>query len=68
MTESRELTPDSLREIADWFDTYDRLAEVYFDLLDQLGGYKPTAEARMICDSTEIQDDLRRWATEMENS
>jgi len=63
-----DLNAEALRNIADWLDTYDDLAEQYFDLLviQGLRYGDEVAAARAACDSDEIQVDLRRWADELE--
>lgn len=62
------ISPGALRTIANWLDTYDRLALTYFSILEevrvvtteQLEGARETVNAKT------IQNDLRRWADEME--
>jgi hypothetical protein len=66
----RELSPAALRDIADWLDTYDRLAAAHFDLLERLeeADAETLAPARVVAAGEEVQADLRRWADDMEAS
>lgn len=59
-----DLTPEALLSIAGWLDTYDRLAISYFDALER-GGHDVSDEVRQAAAGKEVQDDLRRWATEI---
>lgn len=59
------MTAEKLREIANWLDTYDRLAEQYLDLLEG-AGFPGTGEALIAVQGKEVQDDLRRWADEVD--
>jgi hypothetical protein len=62
------MTPAKLRLIADWFDTYDRLALAHFDLLQNLGVWEEAElePVRQVTRGTEIQNDLRAWANALE--
>lgn len=68
------ITADKLRTIANWLDTYDKLAITFFDLLGDLTikGHIPEMElkaledAREVAEGKSIQNDLRRWADELE--
>lgn len=62
------LCGDALRETADWLDTYDELAQSYFDLLERLGlrSAGELATVRGAASGTEQQNDLRRWADELD--
>lgn len=64
----RDLNPASLRNIAEWLDTYDQLAGDYFSILEKAGQIPTESlrKARGACNSDEIQRDLRRWADELE--
>ena len=64
----KNLNPTSLRNIANWFETYDKLAAYYFDLVVEIGccTEAEVAGARAACKGDTIQRDLRRWADEME--
>jgi hypothetical protein len=55
------MTSEKLRAIADWFDTYDKMAKQYFTILEN-NGRTGTEKAREACDSDEIQAELRYWA------
>lgn len=58
------MTAEKLREIANWLDTYDKIIErVIFtmggdDVLD--------GEALIAVRGKEVQEDLRRWADEID--
>lgn len=58
-----ELTPEVLRNIAAWLNTYDAMAQL---LIVQTA---PENEQRLqeIVGGREIQDDLLRWADELDN-
>lgn len=62
------MTPEKLRTLADWLDIYDRMGQVFVDAVERGGDVIPdeVAEARGIVGGTEVQDDLRRWADEIE--
>lgn len=62
------LCGEALRETADWLDTYDQLALTHFALLESLGCSTPEelASVRAAASGTEQQDDLRRWAAELD--
>ena len=62
-TDSMELTPEVLRNIAAWLNTYDAMAQL---LIVQTA---PENEQRLqeIVGGREIQDDLLRWADELDN-
>ena len=64
------LTPGALRTVASWLDLYDEMAGRYCDLLEAAGLEDPERlqRVRAATSSTEMQDDLRRWADEMEAS
>jgi hypothetical protein len=64
----RPMTGDALREIAAWFDTYDAMAESFLNLLVQSGRAEEaeTVGARHAAAGKEVQDDLRRWAAEVD--
>lgn len=59
------MTPEKLREIADWFDAYDELAESYLALV---GSYELVRDGERLASALvavrgkEVQTDLRRWA------
>ncbi len=59
------MTSEKLREIANWLDTYDLLAEKYLDLLEQ-AGVTGTYKALVACRGKEVQDDLRNWADDID--
>ena len=63
------LTPVALRQIADWLDTYDRMATQYIEFcrLWRLGTPKVLDAALAIVDGDTMQRDLRRWADEMDS-
>lgn len=58
------MTPEKLRKAADWFDTYDKLAEAHWWLLEQTGLHQSDelAEVRAVSSSKEVQSELRAWA------
>lgn len=64
------ISPGALRTIASWLDTYDAMARQYLLLVRDLGFI--TAEeldgALLATQSNEVQDDLRRWANDMETA
>ena len=62
------LCGDALRETADWLDTYDELALTHFALLEEIGIYttEELASVRAAASGKEQQDDLRRWAAELD--
>ena len=68
------MSAEKLRKIADWVDTHDEAVESYITLLDQLAargisvGSTPEDRviARKVLSGTEVQDDLRAWADEIE--
>ena len=64
------MTAEKLREIANWLDLYDRIAARYLDILGDEGVVDPESleRARDVVASDEIQQDLRRWADELEES
>lgn len=69
MTDAGAMTPTALRNIADWLDTYDDLAAAYFDLLVDTGTpADDLVRVRAATSGKEVQDDLRRWADELESS
>lgn len=65
----RELTPDNLRIIADWLDTYDKMAILYLDTDEAKRSYTPEQREKALatCAGKQIQDDLRRWADDIDN-
>lgn len=68
MSTPRDLNSTNLRLIADWLDTYDQLAIAFYDMVDEQGLAAPARleACRYASGGTEIQDDLRRWAAEMD--
>ncbi len=66
MTE--DMTPGRLREIADWLDTLDRACQVLLSLMPLGQRDSVWDKAMNTVKGKEIQDDLRRWADEMESS
>lgn len=67
---SMELNPESLRHIVDWLDIYDEMASQYYTLLVMIGIHTDDDPYIIACRksaaSSDIQDDIRRWADEME--
>lgn len=64
------MTADKLRDIAEWLDTYDRLAKVFLEGLVR-GGMKTSEEIQSplaATQSTVVQDELRAWADAIEPS
>lgn len=57
------MTAEKLRLMADWFDTYDKMAALYI-----VDNAPPAEQPELLCivSGTVIQDDLRRWADEIE--
>lgn len=68
------MTPEKLRSIAAWIDTYERLIETHVNMVEALhkrGLIKHSGdhdEVRRIIAGTEVQDDLLRWADAIEAS
>jgi hypothetical protein len=69
----KALNPTSLRNIANWLDTYDDMARLLFDIIElnpEVVNKEITPEAlaacREACGGDAVQRDLRRWADEME--
>lgn len=64
------MTPEALRTIADWLDTYDRMGEAFADACERsgIGTPKTVIAVRAAVTGTEVQDDLRRWADELDAS
>lgn len=65
---SRPMTAANLREIAAWVDVLDKIARAYIDLTLS-AGIEQRSEllaAMETVSGTEVQDDLRRWADEMD--
>ena len=67
----RPMTPENLRLIANWLDTYDKLAIQHFDLLSTNPEALNTTQeqidkARESTGGTEVQEDLRAWADKLE--
>ena len=62
------LTPGALRTIANWLDTYDQMAERYWQILEAngIGDPEQLAAAREATARKDMQNDLRRWANEMD--
>lgn len=63
------MTPEKLRTIADWLDTYDHMAEKYITaaMMSALPLEADRAErVREVVRSSEIQDELRQWANAIE--
>jgi hypothetical protein len=62
------MTSHNLREIAAWMDVHDTIARAYIDLAFGLGmgQHSELAAAMDTLSGTEVQDDLRRWADEMD--
>lgn len=62
------MTPDKLRTLASWFDTYDRLAVVHFTMCINLKLMPPEdyIAVQKIVRGSGVQEDLRRWASEIE--
>lgn len=66
------MTAEKLRDIAAWLDTYDKLGEAYVRLTQALNIYIGDDNADAIEEILEIirgkgiQDDLRRWADEID--
>lgn len=65
-----DMTSDKLRAIAHWLDLHDQVAERFLLLVADLPGYRDhdVAGAIAAVRGTEVQDDLRRWADEIERS
>lgn len=61
------MTPAALRNIADWLDEYDDMAEEFWDFLQlmEIGTPEKLARVRAATRGTEVQDDLRRWADDL---
>lgn len=72
--DQKPIDPESLRNIACWLDSYDAMAEQYFDLMERFGLLDTpklvvsAKKAREACRGDQVQRDLRRWANEMETS
>lgn len=69
----RGMTAEKLRAIADWLDTYDLMAEQYIGIVETLvrqGLLHSSAvehqEVLAVVRSSEIQDELRRWALDLD--
>lgn len=64
------MTAEKLRNIADWLDTYDAVALSYFDLHEMFleTPAEELVEVRAAAAGTEVQDDLRRWADQIDGS
>jgi hypothetical protein len=61
------MTPEKLRLIADWFDTYDTVMTAWVRLFPKAQEDRETfVKARDEMLGTEVQDDLRRWAYAIE--
>ncbi len=60
------LTPTVLRQLASWFDTYDRMAESYIAMTRDLVSAERVEELLKIVRGKGVQDDLRRWADDIE--
>jgi hypothetical protein len=60
------LTPAKLRAVADWLDTLDAVARAW--MAGEAPKVAPNAEAMQAVGetATEVQDDLRRWADELD--
>jgi hypothetical protein len=73
---STQLTPEALRDIADWLDQYDAFAAGVIEALSPLlsfvsdghGDYNSLADDLHEIKGTDVQDDLRRWADEFEEA
>lgn len=55
------MTAEKLRTLADWFDTYDAMAEQFIAVMANTA-QEDVSEALATVRGTEVQDDLRRWA------
>jgi len=58
-----ELSPEALREIADWLDLSDEYMRETIDLLEDS---EDTLYVRSRIAGDAVQKDIRRWADEME--
>jgi len=63
------MTAEKLYMIADWFDTYDKVAELWLNALVENGVAPERVEpARKASQGKELQTDLRWWAAQLERS
>jgi hypothetical protein len=62
------LTSTKLRQLANWFDTYDRMAEKYIEATSDQFDPLRIAELLAIVRGDGVQDDLRRWADDLDAS
>lgn len=65
MTLPEGMTAEKLRDIADWLDLYDRLAESYINLIESIGRTPASADVEAtiaVVRGEEVQNDLRHWA------
>jgi hypothetical protein len=58
----REITPEKLRCIADWFDTYDAMAEAVVIRASSTVSNEDQEKALEVVRRKDIQADLRSWA------
>lgn len=56
-----DLRPELLELAAAWLDTYDKMASVWANQIDPIV-VESIDLLREVVNSTEVQDDLRRWA------
>lgn len=63
------MTAEKLRAVADWLDIYDRMGESYLYHIEHSGwsSTEDLAEVRLTISSKEVQEDLLRWADEIES-
>lgn len=62
------MTAWKLREIANWLDTYDELAEAYMRLRREQGDpgiAEAVKSALSVVRGKEVQDELRAWANQL---
>lgn len=58
------MTPEKLRAVAHWLDTYDELFEHI--VIQVKGDIEIQGDALIAARGKEVQTDLRRWADELE--
>lgn len=56
------MTAEKLLIIADWLDTYDRMAAKFFDAVEKAEGFEVPFSTRKAAEDKDVQNDLRAWA------
>ncbi len=62
------MTAEKLRTLAGWLDTYDRMAEVFWDLCERSSVRPPEelVKAREVTAGKEVQADLLAWSRDLD--